>query len=95
MSLQDVVVDKASRKEARVLFDNGSQMTLVKNSFCIEQGYPCQPQSYSIIGVRGNVQHYNAGEDGFLWTVPLVQMSGEVNTVQAFGVNQILRDKIG
>ena len=43
MSLQDVPIDSKSGEVARVLFDNGSQMTLVRNSFCFEHGYPRVP----------------------------------------------------
>ena len=61
-------------------------MTLVRNSFCFEHGYPRVPQSYSIYGVGGQVNHYVAGEDGWVWTVPLVRNNGSVDSVQAFGV---------
>ena len=95
MSLKDVVVDKASWKAACVLFNNRSQMTLARNSFCRKQGFPYKCQDYSIIGVRGDAQHYTAGIDGFLWTVPMFITEGKVDSVKEFRVNNILGDPIG
>ena len=51
--------------------------------------------SYSICGVGGEVQHYIAGQGGFLWTIPLVRTDGSVDTVKAFGVSNILPCSIG
>ena len=63
MSLQDVRISD-SGECARVLFDNGSELTLVRNSFCIERAYPRVPISYVVCGVGGIVKYYTAGKDG-------------------------------
>ena len=63
MSLQDVKINE-NGECTRVLFNNGSELTLVRNSFCFEQDYPRVPMSYSILGVGGVVKDYTAGLDG-------------------------------
>ena len=75
---------------ARTLFDGGSQLTLVNNSFAREQNFGKKGASYSRQGIGGNVIHYQSGKDGFLWKVPLLRNTGKIDWVMAYRVDKIL-----
>ena len=51
--------------------------------------------SYSVCGIGGQVHHYTAREDSWVWTVPLVRNSGVIDSVQCFGVLSILTVSVG
>ena len=70
MYLQDVCVDQETGETARVLFDGGSQLTLVSNDFATSHGYTSKPEDYFIQGIGGTIEVYKAGIDRFLWDVP-------------------------
>ena len=91
MSLQDVRVDELNTNSTgRTLFDGGSQLTLVNNSFAREQKFGKINASYSLQGIGGTVNHYQSGKDGYLWLVPLLRNTGKIDWVKAYGVNKIL-----
>ena len=91
MSLQDVRVDELNTNSTgRTLFDGGSQLTLVNNTFAREQKFGKINASYSLQGIGGTVNHYQSGKDGYLWLVPLLRNTGKIDWVNAYGVNKIL-----
>ena len=46
-------------------------MTLINNDFAQKQNLRKIDSSYTNQGVGGNIIHYKAGVDGFLWKIPL------------------------
>ena len=75
---------------ARTLFDGGSQLTLVNNSFAREQNFSKINATYSMQGIGGTINHYQSGKDGFLWKIPLHRNTGKIDWVVAYGVSKIL-----
>ena len=57
MSLQDVPVHKSSIK-ARVMFDKGSEITLVSDSFARKNNLPYEPATYTLAGIGGKATTY-------------------------------------
>ena len=97
MSLQDIKVSSSlgSSITARVLFDNGGHITLARNKFCQDAGFKYQSANYTLAGVGGKPQIYTAKKGGKIWTVVLRDNDGVVETVQAYGVTEVLLDTIG
>ena len=96
MSVQDVPVQSMFfQAEARVLFDNGSEISLARNEFCQSQGFSYETVNYGLVGVGGNIEEYSSSNGGKLWTVPLINTKGEQEVVKAYGVPDILSVPIG
>ena len=93
MCLQDVNM-RDSSVNARTLFDNGSELTLISSIFAKKNNLPYEEATYTISGV-GGATTYNAGTNGRVYTVPLVESNGETVYVKAFSVNNILSSKVG
>ena len=97
MSMQDVKISEDSKKPllARVLFDNGGQVALARNKFCKQAGFKFRKASYTIAGVGGEPQVYTPENGGRIWTVILKDNEGVLESVEAYGVNQVLMEPIG
>ena len=93
MCLQDIPINQSTK--AHVMFDNGSELTLVSSFFAKRNNLPYEDTTYTLAGVGGTATTYNAGEGGKIYTVPLIPLSGEIVTVKAFSVENILTKKIG
>ena len=93
MSLQDVPVHNSSIK-APVMFDNGSEITLVSNSFARKNNLPYEPATYTLARIGSKATTYDSNNNGKIYTVPLEDSDGEIVLVKAFAVERILDEKI-
>ena len=80
---------------ARVLFDNGGQIALARNKFCELAGFKSRKAGNTLSGVGGEPQVYTPTTGGKIWTVILKDNDGVVETIEAYGVNQVLLEPIG
>ena len=90
MSLQDIPVHN-SNNEAQVMFDNGSEITLVTNVFAKTNNLPFEEASYTLTGIGSSPTMYN---DGRIYNISLLDSSQEIIFVKAFSVDSILSEKI-
>ena len=81
--------------EAQVMFDKGLEITLVSRFFAKRNNLPFEESTYTLAGVGSKATTYNSGENGRIYTVPLMDSNGEIVLVKAFLVENILTDKIG
>ena len=93
ISLQDVPV-KNSSKEARNMFDNWSELTLMSNFFTNKHNYSYEKATYTISGVGGAESTFKLGSKGGIYNIPLQETNGDTVVVKAFAVDSILSDKI-
>ena len=93
MSLQDIPINQAT--ETCVMFDNGSELTLVSSFFTKKNKFPYKEATYTLSGVGTSATTYKDGEGGRIYTVPLKTSTGETISVKAFSVKSILTGKIG
>ena len=91
MSLQDIPITNLNRK-ARVMFDNGFEISLVSNIFTRKANLPYEEASYTFAGIGSNSTTYNSRK---IFTVPLIDSSGNKILIKAFRVDSILSDRIG
>ena len=91
MSLQDIPVHNSNNK-ARVMFDNGSEITLVSNFFTKKNNLPFEEATYTLAGIGSNPTTYNNGK---IYTIPLLDSNQEIIFIKAFSVDSILSEKIG
>ena len=77
------------------MFDNSFEITLVSNFFAKRNNLPFEEATYTLAGVGSKATTYNSGENGRIYTVPLIDFNGEIVSVKAFSVENILTDKIG
>ena len=77
MSLQDIPIKNSSIK-ARVMFDNGSEITLVSSFFTKKNNLPFEEATYTLVGVGSKATTYNSGEDRRIYTMPLMDSNGEI-----------------
>ena len=91
MSLQDIPVSNSNSK-AHVIFDNGSEITLVSNHFARKNNLPFEQATYTLAGIGSNATTYDNGK---IYTVPLVDSNSEIVLVKAFSVDSILVEKVG
>ena len=77
------------------MFYNGSEITLVSSFFTKKNNLPFKEATYTLAGVGSKATTYNSGENGRIYTVPLMDSNGEIVSVKAFLVDNILTDKIG
>ena len=94
MSLQDIPVCNSSIK-ARVMFDNGSEITLVSNSFAKKNNLPFERATYTMAAMGSKPTTYDSSKNGRIYTVPLVDSKGEIVFVKAHSVESILTEKTG
>ena len=85
MSLQDIPI-KNSLIKAPIMFDNGSKITLVSSIFMNKNNLPFEEATHTLAGVGSKATTYNSGENGRIYSVPLMDSKGEVVTVKAFSV---------
>ena len=93
MSMQDILVLKSST--TLVLFDNGSELTLVSKFFAQRNNLPYKEATYTLAGVGGAAKTYHTGKGGRIYTVLLMSSSGDQYNVKAFSVEGILAGKVG
>ena len=88
---------EGSRRQltARVLFDNRGQIALARNKFCELAGFKYRKATYTLSGVGGEPQVYTPSTGGKIWTVILKDNDGVNETVEAYGVPQVLLEPIG
>merc|ERR1712030_7211 len=94
MSLQDVPVHNSTIK-ARVMFDNGSEITLVSNFFAKKNNLPYEQATYTLAGLGSEATTFDSNNNGKIYTVPLEDSNGEIVLVKAFAVEKILKERIG
>ena len=83
MSLQDIPIKNSSSK-APVMFNNGSEITLVSSFFTKRNNLPFKEATYTLAGVGSKATTYNSGENGRIYTVPLMDSNGKIVKVMAF-----------
>ena len=88
MSLLDKPVPNTNMK-AQVMFDNGSEITLVSCIFARKNNLPFEQATYTLAGIGSN-KTYNNGK---IYTVLLIDSKGDVISVKAFSVDTILTEK--
>ena len=93
MCLQDVHINRNTI--AHVLFDNGSKITLIRESFAQDNSLPFEAASYTLAGVGGQAVTYHAGKNGKIYSVPMITTNGDKMIVKAFAVDEILTEKVG
>ena len=91
--MQDVLVVSKSRCKkgdnfARVLFDFGSQTTLVRNKFAEQAGWSYSKARYSLAGIGDKAKIIY----GKLWNISLKDNKGKVHTTKAYSVTSILKE---
>ena len=91
MSLQDIPLHK-SRSLAQVMFDNGSEVTLVSSIFAKKNRLPYEEASYTLAGIGSSPTSYSNGR---IYRIPLLDSNKEITYIKAFSVESILSDKIG
>merc|ERR1711895_210602 len=90
LCVQDIPVSVDSKfdKNARVLFDNGSQTTLVRDHFAEQAGWSYTKAQYTLAGI-GNKSRLIQGK---LWNVTLKDREGKMHVIQGYGVPSILQE---
>ena len=66
MSMQDIEVRQGPKEviTIQVLFDNGCEVKLVRNDFCLKAGFKLQQATYTLAGVGGKAQTFSANNGG-------------------------------
>ena len=77
------------------MFDNGSEITLMSNSFARKNNLPYEPATYTLAGIGSKATTYDSNNNGKIYTVPLEDSDGEIVLVKAFAVERILDEKLG
>ena len=80
------------KEEARVLFDNGSEVTLVSNHFARRNKLSSRKAPFTL-AVMGSSPSCHS--DGKLYSISLLDSSGRKVVIEAFGVDNILTEKVG
>ena len=93
LCVQDVTVISKPRCKrgditARILFDSGSQTTLVLNNFAEQAGCTYSKAKYFLAGI-GKKAKVVCGK---LWNISLKDNKGKVHTIKAYGVLSILQE---
>ena len=91
--VQDVPVISNSRCKkgditARVLFDLGSQTTLVRNKFAEQAGWTYSKAQYSLAGIGSTAKTVY----GKLWNISLIDNEGNVHITKGYGFTFILQE---
>ena len=93
LCVQDVTVISNPRSKkgdisARILFDSGSQTTLVTNKFAEQAGWSYSKAQYSLSGIGASAKTIQ----GKLWNISLKDNEGNVHVAKAYGVTSILEE---
>ena len=93
LCVQDVTVISNPRSKkgdisARILFDSGSQTTLVTNKFAEQAGWSYSKAQYSLSGIGASAKTIQ----GKLWNISLKDNEGNVHVTKAYGVTSILEE---
>ena len=83
MSLQDIPIKNSSHK-ACVIFDNGSEITLVSSIFAKGNNLPYKEATYTLEGIGSKATTYNSNEKGRIYSVPLLDSNQEIVIIKAF-----------
>lgn len=90
--VQDVMIK--NKETARVLFDGGSEITLVQEGFAKQRKLSWRPADYTLQGIGSSPIVYISISNGKVDTFPIVTMLGERIKLQAYGVNEIITKEI-
>ena len=87
LCVQDIPASVASEpdRKVRVLFDLGSQTTLVRDKFAEQAGWSYTTAQYSLAGIGSNSRIIQ----GKLWNIALRDREGQIHTTQGYGVPSI------
>ena len=77
---------------ARVIFDNGYEITLVSSIFAKKNHLPYEEASYTLARICSSPTSYSNGR---IYRIPLLDSNKEITYIKAFSVESILSDKIG
>ena len=77
------------------MFNNGSEVTLVRNNFCLKAGFKLQPATSTLAGVGGKAQTFSASNGGRILSIVLQDNDGKTKVIEALGVPKILKDTLG
>ena len=90
MCVQDIPASVTSEpdRNARVLFDLGSQTTLVRDQFAEQAGWSYTNAQYSLAGIGSKSRTIQ----GKLWNIALRDREGKIHITQGYGVPSILQD---
>ena len=75
--------------DARILFDSGSQTTLVTNKFAEQAGWSYSKAQYSLSGIGASAKTIH----GKLQNISLKDFEGKMPVAQAYGVTSILEEE--
>ena len=92
-SLQNIPVNNSSIK-AQVMFDSSSEISLVSSIFAKRNNLPYEEAMYTLAGVGSKATTYNFGENGRIYSVPLMDSNREVVIIKVFSVENILTEWI-
>ena len=95
LCVQDVPVVSNSRCKqgditARLLFDSGSQTTLVRNKFAEQAGWSYSKAQYSLAGIGATAKTIH----GKLWNISLIDNEGNAHITKGYGVTYILEEEL-
>ena len=91
MNLQDLPVPRNKDLKAHVLFNNGAQTTLIRDSFGFQAGWPYEAASYTLAGVGGLPVNC---PNGRLWNVALLDNQGKTYQFKGFSVPKIIEEPL-
>ena len=86
MSLRTIPLHN-SNNMAQVMFDNGSEITLVSSVFATKNNVPYEEASYTLAGIGSSPTMYNNGR---IYNIPLLDSNQEIVLVKAFSVDSVL-----
>ena len=86
--MQDIEIKHGSQGVITVcvLFNNGSEVTLVRNKLCKRARFKFQPATYTLVGVGGKAQTFTASNGRKVWSVVLTNNKGKTKVIKALGV---------
>ena len=70
------------------MFDNGFEITLVSSIFAKKNNLPFEEAIYALAGIGSKATTYNSGENGRIYSVPLLDSNGEIVIIKAFSVEK-------
>ena len=77
------------------MFDVGSEIPLVSSIFAKRNNLPYEEAMYTLSGIGSKATTYNSGDNGRIYSVPLLDSNREIVTIKAFSVENILTEQIG
>ena len=91
LCVQDIAISKGKKraaKTARVLFDLGSQATLVRDKCAEQAGWSSTKANYTLAGIGASATPIQ----GRLWNVSLIDKNGRTQVVKGYGVPEIVQE---